>query len=135
MRAMDHRPMAKAGPRPEHDRLARIDVQAAQILDVALRAHHDLVVVSPQDGAVPDIDRRAQRYPADHHRPRCDPGAWADRGSVTFQRSDQAHGDPSLRDPVQAVSSPPAGAGSPPLLPGPPPPATGPGPLRGAHLL
>ncbi len=61
MSAVHGRVVTQADPRLERDRLARVDVQAAQVLDVALLADEDLVIVGAQDGAVPDA-RVARRW-------------------------------------------------------------------------
>ena len=56
-------PMPEADALLEHRGLASIDVQAAQILDVALRADDDLVVIRAQYAAVPDRCGPAERDP------------------------------------------------------------------------
>jgi hypothetical protein len=47
------RVVTDADPVGEDGGLAGVDVQAAQVLDVALGADRDLIVVGPQDSAVP----------------------------------------------------------------------------------
>ena len=88
MGAVDGGAVAKADPVLEHGRLARVDVQAAKVLDVAFSADHDLVVVGAQHGSVPDRGGAAEGDPADEHRAGGNPGVRMDDGTAVTQRSD-----------------------------------------------
>ncbi len=52
--AVNDRAVAKADPRLKHGRLTRIDMDTAEILDIAFVADGNLVLVGSQHAAVPD---------------------------------------------------------------------------------
>src|SRR5215472_13751006 len=81
--------VAEADPIRQHDWLAGVDVQAAQILDIALSADHDLVVIGAQHRSVPDRRGPSERDPADYDRARRDPGFGVNRRMVVTKRSNQ----------------------------------------------
>jgi hypothetical protein len=58
--------MAETDPVLQDHGLTGVDVQAGQILDVALLADDDLVLVGPQHGPVPDARGPAQPDGPDH---------------------------------------------------------------------
>src|SRR6185437_3511808 len=72
--------VAETDPVGEHGWLTRIDVDAAQILDVALVADGNHVVVGAQHRAVPDIRASPDRHRADYHR------AWRYPGLLMYGR-------------------------------------------------
>ena len=71
----------------QYGRHARVGVQTAEVLDVALLADDDLLVVAAEDGAVPDIGRAPQSHPADHDGAGRHPGLRMDVGFVLAQRA------------------------------------------------
>jgi hypothetical protein len=81
--------MAEADAIFKRDGLARIDMEAAQILNVDFRADHDLVGVRPEHGAVPHRRRPAQRYPPDDDSTRRDPRLRMNNRASVAQRPDQ----------------------------------------------
>jgi hypothetical protein len=66
--AVDRRPVPQADSLLQDHGLAGIHVQAAQILDVAVRPDGYLVLVSSKDSSVPDARASADRDPAHQHR-------------------------------------------------------------------
>ena len=102
MRAVHGRVVTQAYPRLEPGRLARVDVQAAQILDVALLADEDLVIVGAQDGAVPDAGVAADGDRTDDDCARGDPGIRVDRGGCDPGAGRSRPADPVPADPVPA---------------------------------
>jgi hypothetical protein len=89
VRAVHSSPVAKADPVFKNDWLAGVDVQAAQILDVDVSAHYDLVFVSSQNRAVPDRRRPPESDLADDDGTRRDPGLRMNDRAVVTQRPDQ----------------------------------------------
>ena len=63
-------------------------MQAAQVLDVALGADDDLVLICAQYRSVPDRGRAAEGDIPDDDRAGRNPGLWMDTGAVT-KRPDQ----------------------------------------------
>jgi len=86
--AVHDRAMAEADPGLEDGRLTGVDMNAAQILNVAFFSDRDLIFVGAQHAAVPDARPGADRYGAH------DDGAWgyprrlSDCGSQFAKRTD-----------------------------------------------
>src|SRR5712691_4290450 len=78
--AVHGRVVTQAYPWFQPDRLAGVDVQAAQVLDVALLADEDLVIVGAQDSVVPHARVGADSDGADDDGAGGDPGVRVDRG-------------------------------------------------------
>src|SRR6185437_12413425 len=92
--AVHGRVVTQADPSLEPGRLAGVDVKAAQVLDVALRADEDLVIVGAEHGVVPDAGVRADGDRADDHGAGGDPGAGVDRRLAGGpERSDEGRRD------------------------------------------
>src|SRR5690606_28072382 len=61
---MQDRPVPDGAALPDHERIAGIGVEHAEILNVAARADPDLLIVAAQDSAEPDA-----RLLLEHHTP------------------------------------------------------------------
>jgi hypothetical protein len=86
---VDGRVMTDADPVGELGGLAGIDMQAAQILDVALRANRDPITVGSEHRPVPDARLRPDADCTDHNGARRDPGQRVDGRSCIGQGADE----------------------------------------------
>jgi len=66
--AMHGRSMPEADSVLQDGRLTGVDMDAAQVLNVALVPDHDLGVIGPEDAAIPDRCAFTERHPPDQNR-------------------------------------------------------------------
>ena len=85
VRAVHGSAVPKADPFLQYGWLTRIDVQAAQVLDVALGADHDLRVIRAEHRPVPDRGRAAEGDLPDEHGARSKPGIRMNNRAVITQ--------------------------------------------------
>lgn len=83
---VDHRTVAQAHPVIQNRGLSGIGVKTAQVLDIAVRADLDPLIVASQHGAVPDVGPSIETHLPDYHGPRSHPRlGMNDRGGVIVQ--------------------------------------------------